>query len=85
MKRADFPKLAPLFMLLFCGAALACPNCKNSIPEGGEALAMRMREGYYWSYIFMTSVPFVAVSCIAAMLYRAHRKAADRQISAAKE
>jgi len=64
---------------LACTAAFACPNCKNSIPEGGEQLARQMREGYYWSYIFMTSVPFLATGSIATLLYLSHRRALARR------
>lgn len=71
--------LLVLLLALACGAARACPNCKNSIPEAGEQAALRMREGYFWSYLFMTSMPFVAVGGIVALAYFARRNRALEQ------
>ena len=55
--------------------AHACPNCKNGHVDSDDPLASeRLRDGYFWSYIAMTSMPFLAICGITGMLLYSNRK-----------
>lgn len=80
MRPAKLRYLLCVAAIVFCCTALACPNCKNSKPDNDDpTLAPRLSEGYFWSYIAMSSVPFLAVGCIAGALVRASRSAKRTQ------
>jgi hypothetical protein len=67
-------------MLWINACAYACPNCKNAQLESGEEASSRMREGYFWSYVVMSSMPFAAVGSVAAFLvFQARRQKVLRQ------
>ena len=48
----------------------ACPMCKDVV----EALRSRLGEGYFWSVLFMVSMPFIVVGLIAWRIVRAYRR-----------
>ena len=55
-----------LFLTAICmGVAEACPTCKESVAENGHNLV----RGYFWSIIFMMSMPFLILSALSAMFY----------------
>lgn len=68
-------RLRHLFSFMFflfgaVGLLTACPNCKDALTvEGARALA----EGYYWSILFMVSLPFVITGTVAFFIVRACR------------
>jgi len=65
------PMLVLGWILMFSGLAMACPNCKNSLPDSDDpGMITRLRDGYFWSYVGMSSMPFVAVGTIGVLLYR---------------
>ena len=59
-------------MVLFCSADFvsACPTCKNSV-AGQEHLI----RGYFWSIVFMMSMPFILLTSFSAYFYYLVRKA----------
>ena len=64
--------------------AVACPTCKDGLAENdpaGQAIAA----GYFWSILFMMSMPFVLIGSFASYAYyivqRAHRQAGQRPSS----
>ena len=61
-------------LLLWADAALACPSCKNGLMEGDEQ-SQRVISGYFWSILFMMSMPFAILLGISGLLYREVRKA----------
>lgn len=62
------------FGLMF-GVAQACPTCKESVAENGGNLV----QGYFWSIIFMMSMPFLIFTGLSTMFYLDVRRARRRQ------
>jgi hypothetical protein len=57
------------------GAASACPNCKEAIaaqPSDGA----RLKEGYFYSILFMVGMPFTLLGTGAFLVARAVKKGA---------
>lgn len=57
--------------LAFAQVALACPTCGNSIEHTGGNLA----EGFYWSILFMMSMPFLILGGLTLLCWLEIRKA----------
>lgn len=79
--------LCAVSTLLFAGVAEACPNCKNAIAEdaaGGGATG-DMARGFYYSILFMMSMPFLLIGSFTSIMYvqvRKARRAAENQDAA---
>jgi hypothetical protein len=54
--------------------ALACPTCKESLAQSDPARANMVR-GYFWSIIFMMSMPYLILAGLGAMFWWQVRKA----------
>jgi hypothetical protein len=55
-------------------AAWACPNCKEGLAQNdphGQSIAA----GYYYSILFMLSMPFIIITTFGAFAYRSVKKA----------
>lgn len=50
----------------------ACPTCKEGIADGPNHL--NMIRGYFWSIIFMMSMPFMIFGSLAVYFYSMARK-----------
>ena len=75
MRRLRVLILSLCALALSASLAHACPNCKNGHVDSDDPLASeRLRDGYFWSYIAMTSMPFLAVSGITGLLFYSNRK-----------
>jgi hypothetical protein len=73
--RNRFLKWLLLAAVIVGVGAHACPNCKNALLESGDGPSARMREGYFWSYIVMSSMPFLSLSILAVIVFlHARRK-----------
>lgn len=73
-----------VMLLVFAGiaeTALACPTCKDGM--AGDPAYSNMVNGYFWSIIFMMSMPFLVFSGVAAYFYYEVRRARIRQAAAA--
>jgi hypothetical protein len=57
--------------LAFAQVAFACPTCGNSIEHSGGNLA----EGFYWSILFMMSMPFLVLGGLTLLCWLEIRKA----------
>lgn len=69
----SFTLLGFFLASLICNVAEACPTCKDGIAEGlNHANVVR---GYFWSIVFMMSMPFIIFGSMAAYLYSQVRKA----------
>lgn len=67
-QRAASSKRQAGFLLLTASRSLlACPLCKDSLPQG-------MARGFFWSILLMLTVPAVVVGVIARAVWRAERK-----------
>lgn len=79
---------ATLFIVfvLLAGDALACPMCKVALGshDGGHG---DLVGGFFWSILFMLSMPFVIFGSLSAYMYmlvrRARREQFQREIAAA--
>lgn len=62
--------------------AYACPNCKAGMSTN-DPQAKSMASGYYYSILFMLSMPFLIVTSFSSWMYFAVRKAkAEREAKA---
>lgn len=73
--------LAVLAVALVLGTVLpaeACPNCKAALAHsetaGGDVVT-----GFFWSILFMMSMPFLLLGSFASYMYLAVRKARREQ------
>lgn len=76
--------LVVVVALLACAAdvASACPTCKNAVAGsegGGDVVA-----GYFWSILFMMSMPFVILGSLGALFWWEVRKANAQKLQAAQ-
>jgi len=71
--------LLPLLIVaLWVGVAAACPTCKDGLAENdphGQAMAA----GYYYSILFMMSMPFAILGTFGGLAYLSIRRARARQ------
>jgi heme/copper-type cytochrome/quinol oxidase subunit 2 len=64
-----------LAVLLACQSlAVACPNCKDALAES-DPQHLAMVRGYFWSIIFMVSMPFLILSGLCTYFYLEVRRA----------
>ncbi|MEO8494547.1 MAG: hypothetical protein ABI614_05730 [Planctomycetota bacterium] len=72
-----------LLLTLACVAntASACPTCKDAM--AGDPANSNMVIGYFWSILFMMSMPFLVFSGVAAYFYYEVRCARARQAAVA--
>ena len=72
--------LALLLVSVLSVAAVACPTCKEAL--AGDPLHQQMVAGYFYSILFMMSMPFVLLGTFGSFAYlsiRRARTAADSQ------
>ncbi len=64
-----------LLVLALCcvSEAWGCPTCKEGMEHDPEAAAMA--RGYFWSILFMMSMPFLIVATLGSYFYWEIRKA----------
>jgi hypothetical protein len=61
--------------------ASACPTCKDGVAQNdphGQSLAA----GYYYSILFMMSMPFIILTTFGSFAYRAVKKAEAERTAA---
>jgi hypothetical protein len=66
--------------MLTLSPASACPNCRNA-KFGDEEATLRLREGYFWSYVVMSSMPVASVVAIAGLLVYSRHKVLRKERS----
>ena len=65
---------AALVLLCALEPAWACPSCKDSLAQNDPARASLVR-GYFWSILFMMSMPFLIFSGLSGYFYWQIRRA----------
>jgi heme/copper-type cytochrome/quinol oxidase subunit 2 len=60
--------------LLLSGTAWACPSCNEALASADGSQA-GMVTGYFWSILFMMSMPFLILGGMAGCFYIAIRRA----------
>jgi hypothetical protein len=69
--RSGLPMLAAcLLMFLLAEVAAACPTCKDSV-AGSDPQSQSMAAGYFYSILFMMSMPFLILGTFGSVAYRA--------------
>ena len=80
---AKLTLIAVALMLIvgcFANTASACPTCKDAL--AGDPANSSMVQGYFWSIIFMMSMPFLVFSTVAAYFYYEVCRARKQQAAA---
>jgi uncharacterized membrane protein len=57
-----------LMLVVMAGVLQACPTCKDGMAQ--DPARMNMVRGYFWSILFMMSMPFVIFSSLGWYFYR---------------
>ena len=63
-----------MLVLVLCAAqvAIACPTCQEGLAHDEQS---NIIQGYFWSIIFMMSMPFLIFGGLATYFYLEIRKA----------
>lgn len=64
-------------ILLLADVALACPTCKDNL--AGDPDSANLVRGYFWSILFMMSMPFLILAGLSSYFYWEVRKARAQQ------
>ena len=75
--------LALLCVLAITSIGQACPTCKEALSGGAQTAGMA--EGYFWSILFMMSMPFLILGGLGGYFYLQIRAARSSQSLAATE
>lgn len=75
------PVAMAVALLLVADVALGCPTCKDSL--AADPGAANLVRGYFWSILFMMSMPFLILGSLSAYFYWEIRKARAQQQSVA--
>jgi hypothetical protein len=62
--------------------AAACPTCKDSVAQN-DPQYQSMARGYYYSILFMLSMPFIIVTAFGTFAYRAYKQAETQRAATA--
>ena len=73
-KRLATIALALIALLLVATVAQACPGCKEAIAEN-DLQGQRVARGYFWSILFMMSMPFTILGTFGTYCYVEVRRA----------
>jgi len=71
--------LLVVLVLVFQSVATACPTCKEGLVAGDHDSANLVR-GYFWSIIFMMSMPFLILGGLSTYFYLLVRRARAGQV-----
>ncbi len=71
-----------LAVVCFCASvALACPSCRASLASGDTQSGGDLVAGYFWSILFMMSMPFTLLGTFSGYMYWQVRRARDEHPS----
>jgi hypothetical protein len=59
--------LALTLIVLFATVAEACPTCKEAVADSGNHA--NVVRGYFWSILFMMSMPFLILGGLGTYFY----------------
>jgi hypothetical protein len=79
-KRMAIVVALALFVVAFAEVAMACPTCKDGVAEN-DPHYQSMAAGYYYSILFMISMPFIIATTFGTFAYRAFKKAEAQRAS----
>jgi hypothetical protein len=67
-----------LAVIALTGNAWGCPTCKSAI-SGDDPVSVARATGYFYSILFMMSMPFVIIGTFGGLAYFTIRKARQEQ------
>jgi p-aminobenzoyl-glutamate transporter AbgT len=70
--------IAFVAMLLLSTDLMACPTCKNGM-SGGDPVSVARASGYFYSILFMMSMPFLIVGTFGGAAYLSIKRARERE------
>ena len=73
-----------VLLALVAGDASACPTCKDGLAENDPS-TQAMAAGYFYSILFMMSMPFLILGTFGGAAYLSIRRAREQQLAAAGE
>jgi hypothetical protein len=73
IRRAAFAALTVALVLAIVAPALACPTCKDQLAHDPQAA--NLARGFYYSILFMLSMPPLILGGLAAYFYWEVRRA----------
>ena len=77
--------VAVMLVAWTAGDAVACPTCKDGLAENDPS-TQAMAAGYFYSILFMMSMPFLIIGTFGSFAYLSVRKARDQEaLSQAEE
>jgi hypothetical protein len=74
--------LVVALVVLMAGVASACPTCKDGVAQNdpqGQSIAA----GYYYSILFMMSMPYIVLGTFGSLAYLSIRRARQAQLASA--
>ena len=79
MKTSNLRSSLVALLLVFCCALIAeaCPGCKEQI--AGDPAAYNIARGYFWSILFMLSMPILIFTGMGSYFYWEVRRAYARE------
>ena len=75
--------LALLLVALSADVASACPTCREGLAEK-DPHGQSMAAGYYYSILFMMSMPFIILTTFGSFCYRSVKRAQAERDAAEK-
>lgn len=75
------PIVAFALLVVLASLASACPTCKDALAESDPARQNIVR-GYFYSILFMLSMPFTIFTALSAYFYYEVRKARKQKLNA---
>jgi hypothetical protein len=70
--------LAVLAVALPAACVFACPTCKEGLAEA-DPQQQSLAAGYYYSILFMMSMPYIVLGTFGYVAYRSIQRARGRQ------
>ncbi|MBA4105193.1 MAG: hypothetical protein C0485_05495 [Pirellula sp.] len=75
--------LALLVVAVLNDVATACPTCREGLAEN-DPHGQSMAAGYYYSILFMMSMPFIILTTFGSVCYRSVKRAQAERDAAEK-
>jgi uncharacterized paraquat-inducible protein A len=65
-------------IVLLSADLMACPTCKNGM-SGADPVSVARASGYFYSILFMMSMPFLIVGTFGGAAYLSIKRARERE------
>jgi hypothetical protein len=65
-------------VLMLSTDLMACPTCKNGM-SGADPVSVARASGYFYSILFMMSMPFLIVGTFGGAAYLSIKRARERE------